>query len=244
MRAFLLASVFTTLAITSARAQLPVIDVEAQAQLVIANINGATQIAKWATQLQDMARQYEELVAQYRELVNTYDAIEHTTSVSDIANTLGGVSRFFMPSASSMQGLMNGSGGLWNNAPQLMSQAQYYQSTNNDPWQQEMTRRQQVTANAGAMALAAEQDAQQGILNLTAMKARIEVGQNGTENIAVGSYIALEQQRLDNNRAQMQGIQAMLAVDERVIKQRAEQLARQSAEALMAQTAPVTVPWQ
>lgn len=228
---------------TVARAQIPVTDALANAQLTIANTNGFTEIAKWVQQLDGMARQYQELQMQYTELVNTYDAIEHTTSVSGLAGQLGGIGRTFMPAASSMGGLMGGNGGLWGSAPQLMASGQYFRSSNNDVWQQEMTRRQQVTANAAAMSLAEEQDAQRGIANLNAMKARIESGQNGTENVAVGSYIALEQQRLDANRAQLQGIQAMLAADDRLASQRREQIARKDAEDVLNATSPVTSPW-
>ena len=164
-RYLLLAVIFSS----PAHAQLSVTDIGTHVIGQLGLTNQATEIAKWGQQLQAMQQQYQQLQA-------TYNVLSHVTDINGVSSILGGVTRSYMPASSSVPGLMGGTGGLWSSAGALLNQDRLFQSSNNDPYQQEMQRHEEVTANAKAMAAAGIQDAQQSIANLAALKARLEVG--------------------------------------------------------------------
>jgi hypothetical protein len=83
-------------------------------------------------------------------------------------------------------------------------------------------------------------DAQEHLMRLGELQARLSAAVDVTEVSAINGYIALEQQNLDAHRAQMENIRLMLAADDRVNVQRQEQTQRESAEKVFMATSPIT----
>ncbi|UEM08125.1 type IV secretion system protein (plasmid) [Skermanella rosea] len=199
----------------------------------VQDVQGLQELAQWVEQLAAMQRQYEQLVA-------TYNALAHITDLSSAAYALGGVTRNYLPEANAIPDLMSDVANLWGRAGYFNSYDTYYASTVLDRWGKEMERRKGVTSNAKAMAAAGALEAQDHLANLAILQARLESARDVTEVAAVNGLIAIEQQNLDSHRAQIENVRLLLASDDRVAQQRAEQMQRESADMLLARTAPIT----
>jgi cation transport regulator ChaC len=162
-------------------------------------------------------------------LTNTYNAIAHATDVQGIAAALGGVTRTYMPEASEMVGIVAGSGSVYGMANGLRTLGRYADVGDNTPWAREMQRRELVTANIKAIAHAGLESAQDSVAHLGAYLGLISDAEDGTAVSAVGNGVAVEQQNLLNHQAQLQQVQMMLATEDRVERQRAEQMQWESA---------------
>jgi hypothetical protein len=225
MRKFLLATVCLTAVSGPAYAIDLVLDPVQEAQ-------GVMELARWVEQIAAMKQQYDQLVY-------TYNALSHATDLSGVASALGGITRTYMPEASAIPDLMADAGYLWGRAGQFNDHDAYYVSAMIDRWSAEMERRRAVTSNAKGMAAASTMDAQEHLMRLGELQARLAAAVDVTEVSAINGYIALEQQNLDAHRAQMENIRLMLAADDRVNVQREDQRQRESAELLMQMTAPI-----
>jgi hypothetical protein len=225
MRKFLLAGV--ALALMTGRAGAIIVYDPVQ------DVQGVQELAQWVQQIAAMKQQYDQLVL-------TYNALAHATDLSGIASALGMVTRTYMPEASIIPDMMSDAGYLWGRAAYFNEHDAYYATIMADRWAKEMERRQAVTSNAKALASAALADAQQQVLRLGDLQARLSTAQDVTEVSAVNGYIALEQQNLDSHRAQVENIRLMLEADDRVAAQRQEQMERESVDLLYMSTAPIT----
>jgi hypothetical protein len=199
----------------------------------VQDIQGIQELAKWVQQLSEMQRQYEQLVS-------TYNALAHVTDLSSSAYALGGLTRNYMPEANAIPDLMSDVANLWGRAGYFNFYDTYYASNVLDKWGREMERRKGVTSNAKAMAAAGSLDAQDHLMRLGVLQARLESAKDVTEVSAVNGLIALAQQNLDTHRAQVENVKLLLASDDRVSQQREEQMQRESADMLLQATAPVT----
>ena len=199
----------------------------------VQDAQGIQELARWIQQIEAMQQQYQQLVL-------TYNVLAHATDLSDVASALGMVTRSYMPEASIIPDMMSDVGYLWGRGAQFNEHDAYYTTQMADRWAREMQRRQAVTSNAKALASAALIDAQQQVLRLGDLQARLSAAQDVTEVSAVNGYIALEQQNLDSHRAQVENIRLMLEADDRVSQQRQEQMERESADLLYLSTAPIT----
>ena len=170
-----------------------------------------------------------ELERQYRQLVSTYEAITGARSLGGIASALGGVSRTFMPGGSTVPGLMHGQS-AWGQGGALMTRNRLYSPAERDEWALEMERRERATANAQALAGAAIEDAEDRIARLGDLHAALEQAQDLREVAAIQGAIAVEQQNLGAHRAQLEQVRLLLATEERVERQRAEQRVRRDAD--------------
>lgn len=193
----------------------------------------------------EAVRSITQMQAQLRQLESTYNAISHSTDLGGIAGALGGVSRRYFPEAaqslSMVSRLSNGGlSGAWGEAQRFTNSNRAYQSPHRDRWQEEMERRESVTANAQSIAAAGMMDAEDRLMKLEALKARAEAAQDGTEVNAVQALIAIEQQNLSAHRGNLETVHMMLVAEDRVITQRAEQRQREGADQLRANTAPIT----
>jgi gluconate kinase len=198
---------------------------------------GVMQLAQWVEQLTAMAQQYEQLV-------RTYNALAHATNLGSAASALGGLTRNFMPEAAAIPELMRDANNLWGSAAHYNSSDMYYASSVinkwGDRWIEEMERRMAVTSNAKAMAEASALNAEDHVVKLDMLRARLEAAKDVTEVSAVNGLIALEQQNLDAHRAQAQNVALLLEAEERVMLQRDEQTQRESADQLFLATSPIT----
>lgn len=206
----------------------------AQAQLTVIDPAHITQT------IAESAKQIVEAQRQYQQLVMTYEAIAHQTDLSSVAALLGGMSRTFMPGAGEVPGLLGGQAGTWGQAQAMLERNRYFDVGQEDPWGREMQRRERATANAQALAAAGLEDAQQRVEALEGLRARLEAAENGTELAAVQGAIAVEQQNLAAHRAQIEQTRLLLAAEDRVERQRAEQQRKESAQMLLESTAPLS----
>jgi tRNA nucleotidyltransferase/poly(A) polymerase len=194
---------------------------------------GIQELAQWVEQLAAMKRQYDQLV-------RTYDALAHVTDLGSAASALGGLTRNFMPEANAIPSLMRDVDGLWGSAGSHNAHDLYYQSRVLDKWGTEMERRRVVTSNAKAIVEAAALNAEDHVMKLDLLRARLEAATDVTEVAAVNGLIALEQQNMDAHRAQIQNVALLLEAEGRVILQRDEQMQRESADILLMVTSPIT----
>lgn len=203
-----------------------------------------TQLLSWAKQAKDMVDQMTEAQRRYRQLVMTYNAIAHSTDLSGVANALGGVSRTYVPEASSTVQMLGSASRLFGTAGAMMEGDRLYQglpqagafARTGQRWLEEMERRERATANAKALAEAGMMDAQERVVQLEAAKARLEAAQDGTEVAAVQGLIQVAQANMALHDQQMRAMQFALASEERVERQRAEQNMREHSETHMRST--------
>lgn len=196
-----------------------------------------------ATRITEAARSIAEAIRQYQMLERTYSAIAHATDLQSLSSTLGPVTRTFMPEAGPALDAMRGAGRMIGQAQQLRSGNRLYIPQVMDEWANEMQRRENVTANAQAIAAAGMEDAQDRISRLSAMQLRLEAAQDGTEVAAVNGLIAVEQQNLAAHRAQIDQARLMLAAEERVERQRGEQRWRRDVDDWAAKTETALEGW-
>jgi hypothetical protein len=183
----------------------------------------------------------QEAKQQYDQLVSTYRAIASAGSLSGLAGALGGMSRSSLPQPGETSGYMAGTGGTWGQGQAMLDQARRYRPEQDDDYTREMDRRETVTANARALALSGMEDAQRRIENLDTLYAELnreDISLADAER--VNGMIAIEQQGLAAHRGQTEQIRLMLAADDRVTAQRAEQAQRESADDLMRRTRPMS----
>jgi hypothetical protein len=195
------------------------------------------------TRIAEAARAIAEAVRQYQMLERTYNAIAHSTDLSGMANALGGVSRTWMPEAGPTLDAMRGVGQLVYQADRLRTGNRLYIPPIMDEWAREMERRENVTANAQALAAAGMEDAQDRIARLGLLQGRLEAAQDGTEVAAVNGLLLVEQQNLAAHRAQIEQARLVLAAEERVERQRTEQRWRRDVDDWEAKTAPALEGW-
>ena len=196
-----------------------------------------------ALRIAEAARAIQEAIRRYEMMRQTYEAIAHTSSVSGLAGALGGVSRTFMPPANSVPGLMAGRGGSFGQAQQYLNQDRVYAPAERDEWAEEMERRERVTANAKALAAAGMEDTEARILELQSAQAEIEAAPDGTAGVAVGNLLTTTRQNLAAHEMQLQQVRLLLAADDRVIQQRAEQRWRRDVDDWAAKTASALEGW-
>lgn len=211
-----------------------VYDPSAWTQDLIQNIKEA---AHWVEQIAWYKRQYD--VAD-----RTWNAVSHVTDLGSAASALGGLTRNFMPEANAIPELMRDASNLWGRAGYYNSYDMYYASNVlnkwGDRWTDEMERRMAVTSNAKAMAEAGVFNAEDHVLKLDMLRARLEAAADVTEVSAVNGLIALEQQNMAAHQMQVQNVALLLETDERVTRQREEQIQRESADLLFLATSPMS----
>jgi type IV secretion system protein VirB5 len=188
----------------------------------------------------EAARALQQALAQYRMLEATYNSLAHATDVGGVAAALGGPTRTFMPEAGQVAGLLSGTGSVYGTANSLLALGRYTDVGTDSPWAQEMQRRELATANFRAIGQAGLEASQQSVLNLSSLLDRITGSQDVTEVSAVNGALAVEQQNIEHHKAQIAQVQLMLAAEERVDRQRAEQQRWESARTLYENTSPVT----
>lgn len=248
MRKFLLVTVAVTALILPFSAHA-VIFVDGAA-LVQRSQQYAIEAAEWAQEWGHYVKeagQWVEVLGWYKRqwdtAVNTYNALTHVTDLGSAASALGGLTRNFMPEANAIPELMRDASNLWGRAGYYNYYDMYYASNVlnkwGDRWTDEMERKMTVTSNAKAMAEASSLNAEDHLLKLDVLRARLESAVDITEVSAVNGLIALEQQNLQVHAAQTQNVALLLETDERVTRQREEQIQRESADLLFMATSPM-----
>ena len=220
----------------------------ARAQLIVNDpvnlIENAATALSTAKTLEEAVAAVQQLRQTYRLLDQTYNAIAHTTDLRGAAMLLGGMSRWALPPGSQIPNLMTALGsGSWGRAAELAAGSRLYRTAEADEYQREMDRRERVTANVQATAVAMSEDIEARTANLEALQARLEAAQDGTEVSAVNGLIAVEQQNLGAHRAALEGARMMLAADDRVTGQRREQMWRRDVDDYMEKTRAAVGGW-
>ncbi len=223
----------TTLAAVLALSAAGAAPAAAQGVPVYDNASNVARIA-------EAARALQQALAQYRMLEATYNSLAHATDVGGVAAALGGATRTFMPEAGQVAGLLSGSGSVYGAANGLLALGRYADVGTESPWAQEMQRRELATANFRAIGQAGLEASQRSVLSLSSLLDRITGSQDVTEVSAVNGALAVEQQNIEHHKAQIAQVQMMLATEERVERQRAEQQRWESARTLYDNTSPVT----
>lgn len=241
MRALLLAGA-AALAVcaaapNAARAQFIVQDPVNLIQNTITATTSVKTLAEAVAAVQQLRRTY-------ALLDQTYNAIAHTTDLQGAARLLGGVSRWALPPGSEIPGLLTALGdGQWGRAAELAAGGQVYRTPEPDEYQREMDRRERVTANVQAIALAMSEDTEARAAGLEALQARLEAARDGTEVTAVNGLIAVERQNLEAHRASLESARVMLAADDRVSAQRREQMWRRDLDEHLDRTRAALGGW-
>ncbi|MDN3562997.1 type IV secretion system protein [Paeniroseomonas aquatica] len=217
-------------ALTLSTAQMPA---QAQGIPVYDNASNLTRIVEAGKALQ-------QAIQQYRMLESTYNTLAHATDVGSVAIALGGATRTFMPESRELAGLLSGAGSLYGAASGLLTSGRYADVGRIGAFAQEMQRRELATANFRAIGQAGLESAQGSILGLTSLLDRITGSRDVTEVSAVNGALAVEQQNIEHHKAQIAQVQLMLATEDRVERQRAEQQRWESANTLYENTSPVT----
>jgi hypothetical protein len=245
MRKVLLATVAVTVLTLPHRAHAMVVFDPVQAEQGVQEL--VNQAKEWAHYVKE-AGQWVEVLGWYKRqwdtAVSTWNAVSHITDLRSAASAVGGLTRNYMPDANAIPQLMSDVDNLWGSAGSYNAYDLYYQSRIlnkwGDRWSNEMDRKMTVTSNAKAMAEASALSAEDHLLNLDVLRARLESAVDITEVAAVNGLIALEQQNLQVHQAQAQNVALLLAADDRVTRQREEQIQRESADLLFMNTSPIT----
>jgi hypothetical protein len=192
-------------------------------------------LQQWASQLKSMADQL-------KQLTDVNAVLSHVTSLSGISGSVGGLTHQVMPSSSQITGLMNGTS-TWGTANTRLNDNRLYAPSQSDEWSEEMKRRETVTANAQAIVDAVYKDTETQLSKLDELKAQVEAAPDLTAVTAQSAGIALAQQRLTANAAMLQQAQLLLAADNRVTQQRAEQRWRRDVDAWAEKTKSALEGW-
>jgi len=192
------------------------------------------------TRIAEAGKALQQAIQQYRMLESTYNTLAHATDVGGVANALGGATRTFMPESRELAGLLSGAGSLYGAASGLLTTGRYADVGRISVFAQEMQRRELATANFRAIGQAGLESSQGSIRGLTSLLDRITGSQDVTEVSAVNGALAVEQQNIEHHKAQIAQVQLMLATEDRVERQRAEQQRWESANTLYENTSPVT----
>jgi hypothetical protein len=216
----------------------------ARAQWIVNDpINTLVAQTAWVKQAADMIRQIEEMQRQYRMLSSTYNAISHATDISGVASALGGVTRTYLPEASGALSLVGQGSRLLSGAGRIRSADTLFmpQAASGirslDRWRDEMERRQNVTANAKALAEAGMIDMEQRIAGLGGLQAEINRSRDGTQSAAYTNAIAASRTNLEAHNASVANLRLALAAADRTDREREEQIAVQGASNWMDDTA-------
>ncbi|MBX9874063.1 MAG: type IV secretion system protein [Beijerinckiaceae bacterium] len=224
---------FRSAALAAALALSCSVQASAQGVPVYDNASNLARIA-------EAARALQQALAQYRMLEATYNSLAHATDVGGVAAALGGATRTFMPEAGQVAGLLSGAGSVYGAANGLLALGRFADVGADSPWAQEMQRRELATANFRAIGQAGLEASQRSVLSLSSLLDRITGSQDVTEVSAVNGALAVEQQNIEHHKAQIAQVQLMLAAEERVERQRAEQQRWDSARTLYENTSPIT----
>lgn len=191
-------------------------------------------LAGWGRQGADMIRQISEMQRQYQMLMSTYSAISHVTDVSSLTNALGGVTRQYVPQASDTLQFLGSASRMFGSGPSHMRADQLFSYQNAgtlrsagawfDRQASEMERREAVSANAKALSEAGMADAQGRIAELAAAQVRISAARDGTEVAAVQAALTASQMNIDIHKAQIDNMRLALEAENRVERQRGEQM--------------------
>jgi hypothetical protein len=204
----------------------------------------STQIIMWMKQQADNMRQIQQAIQQYQLLNRTYESISHATDISGVAYALGGVTRTYLPDYSQTLSAIGQGSRLVENAARVRSADQLFamsgQATNMTRsagrWAEDMERRENITANAKALAESGSADMQDRIAQLGAAQTRLAAAQDGTEVAAVNGLIAVNQANIQAHQAQIANLQLALAASDRTERQQAEQRQAQDASNLYQET--------
>lgn len=209
-------------------------ELHAQGVPVIDVANITQSAAAWAKDAAAAIERLNTLRMQYNMLVSTYSAISHVTDISSLTSALGGVTRTYVPEASETLQILGsasrifGSGGRHMSTDQLFSYSTAGSLRSAGQWfdrqSGEMLRRETVTSNAKALAESGMQDAQGRITELAAAQVRIGAARDVTEVAAVQAALTASQMNIDIHKAQIDNMRLALEAENRVERQRAEQM--------------------
>jgi hypothetical protein len=223
-------------------AAVPLMTGHAHAQLAVICPECAkewTQIAGWAKQASDVLEQIQWATNQYHMLNNTYNAIAHATDVQGVAAALGGVTYTYLPEASEAVNFVAGSGSIYGIASGLRTAGRYADVGDDTPWAREMQRRELATANVKSIAHRGLEDIGARLEHLGELVGLISAAEDGTAVSAHAAAVNVEQSNIGNHQAQLQQMALMLAGENRVDVQRAEQMQWESARQLREATQPL-----
>jgi hypothetical protein len=184
----------------------------------------------------------QQLQQQFTMLQRTYNTLAHTTSISGVASALGGFSTFTQPRSGAAMAGGRGQGTVGTGAAQMQAD-RLYASPTRDEWQQEMERREQSTGNIKAMIERNMLDVEEQMDALDSIKADLEAAPDTTAVQAHVGAITLAANKLQGQQTQLLQAQALLAAEERVTAQRAEQMRRRDIDQQISRTSGSMAGW-
>ena len=229
MKRLLLATVCLCASLAPARAVIPVTD--------------ELGLPQWLQQTASAAQQVAQLRQSYTQLTNVYGSLAHLNSVAGVATVLGQpLVRNSMPGAGTVGNLLSGGtsvGGLANTAQSFLQRNQVYRPTGTDAGALAMNSNAMSLANVQAMAQQSLDSIQTRMSGLDELQATID-GQPDVQALAaVQARIASEGTFIQAQQVQATQLQTLAATQAQAQLQAEQQSRRQSADALLAATAPI-----
>jgi hypothetical protein len=221
-----LAPIMTVLLATGmpARAQLPVIDTSAIAQLL--------------NQLKTAEQQYQELVASYNQLVATYNALSQLTNINAIAPELKQpLVQNPVPSTTLLPGVLNGlsppsmlGGNLGNLAQQYLNQNKVYQPQGTDFQAGQIRASANIVAEIEAIATQNLQALQTRASALTQIQNQLNSASTIQQVTSIQARLAAEGNYAQTQTAQAENLRILAAASAENSDQAQQQAERQSEE--------------
>lgn len=203
----------------------------ASAQAVVADpFSHMQQVLSRVEQANAALRQLQEAQRQYQVMSNTYSSLAGARDIGGIANALGGVSRTYLPEASSTISAIGRGSNLLDRAGSSRAADQLFipqiaeGSRTGERWLKEMERRQNVTANAKAIAENGLYDTEQRIQQLRNAEMRLATTMDLKDTADVTGLLAVTQQNLSMHNASVNSIRLALHAEDRAERQRGEQM--------------------
>jgi len=210
--------------VTPARAQLPVIDTSAIAQLL--------------NQLKTAEQQYQELVASYNQLVATYNALSQLTNINAIAPELKQpLVQNPVPNTTLLPGILNGlsppsmlGGNLGNLAQQYLHQNQVYQPQGTDFQAGQIRASANIVAEIEAIATQNLQALQTRASALTQIQNQLNSASTIQQVASIQARLAAEGNYAQTQTAQAENLRILAAASAENSDQAQQQAERQSEE--------------
>lgn len=218
---------------------LSTISTQAQARIVFDPSAFKQHLTKYVQEAAHWVSEIAWYKRQYEMLTSSYNALTSVTDLQSAAWAFGTLTRNFYPDANVVPDLMSDASQLWGTAGQWDSWNLYYQSRIMDKWAYEMQRRSGVTSNAQAMAEASSWNTQHHMSTLAILQGQLQRAVDITEVNRINGLIALNAQNLQVHQQNTQNVALLLEADDRVTRQREEQIRREGAERLWMKTAPM-----
>lgn len=177
----------------------------------------------------EFGRSIAQQIQQYQMLKLQYESVVRTIGTGNVSGIMGQLGTGYLPGTSTIQGLMGGYGshGV---AGTYLQRDRLYAPPVRDEWAMEMERREQVTANARALAEDGLNETERELASLHALKAQVD----STTTVVDAQLLGVEMQGVQHRQAlhaqRLGQINSMISMADRTDGLRQEQRLRRDAD--------------